>query len=447
MNDFGVRFYPIPRICPIPRNVVSLIGGCTGGCPTFVLYLNGRELVVQAPANPVGFGTIDDFDKDHPFWDWLVAERDAKVYAHYLEIIQTLLSQVEFGKTNWAYLTYSNRKGPGGGYQLTQRHRPIPRPKCPPWGKFIYESEIEYTVFGLAGDRRGIWDGKEVDVMVGWDESHMDDVDRAMMGYRLLEGMDLTYEFYGHLIGPDGEIKGIVSEAAWGRMITPDDFTRVYRAVARIQRRGLLYRGCLTNRFMIANGKVRVLELPVVDAKNFANRPELERLAELWHWNELSQLFHEIKNIGPYGNYRIPFHRFTTSYEDLECLPFPPSPERPLGGIMLYPDFFNHFQVDPWPEYADIWDLGKGKKGVVPYQKSKISPSDSILYIGTGEIPSSRSSPDDEDRPLPVSRLHRSQRRLISLPYNSRSRRRIYSSDDSSSSGHSDDIGLYIDSS
>lgn len=33
---------------------------------------------------------------------------------------------------------------------------------CPLWGRLIYESEVEYTVYGLASDRRGIWNGKEV---------------------------------------------------------------------------------------------------------------------------------------------------------------------------------------------------------------------------------------------------------------------------------------------
>jgi len=184
----------------------------------------------------------------------------------------------------------------------------------------------------------------------------MEDVDRAMYGYRLLEGLDLTFEFYGHLIGSDGEIKGIVSEAAWGRMVTAEDFTRVYKAVAKVQKRGLLYKAVLTNRFMVANNKVRFLDLSMVDA-SFVSRPdELEREAECWHWGELTQLFYEIREIGPYGNYRIPFHRFVTSQEDLQCLPFSPSPEFPLGGIMLYPDFFRNFHVDPWPEYADIWE-------------------------------------------------------------------------------------------
>ena len=69
-----------------------------------------------------------------------------------------MLGNIAFGKTNWAYLTYQTRTG----YQITQRKRHLPRVTCPPWATFIHESEVEYTVFGLAGDRRGIWEGKEV---------------------------------------------------------------------------------------------------------------------------------------------------------------------------------------------------------------------------------------------------------------------------------------------
>lgn len=180
MHDYGIRFCPIPRKSPIPHRVVAIIGGVSGINPTFVLSLNKNEIVVQAATDPPGFGSSDDIDKEHPFYEFLVFERSEKIYGHYLEIIvsinvsgfvksrlnnpakkQTLLSEIDFGKTNWAYLTYQNRGGPGG-YQITQRQRRIPQPTCPPWGRLIYESEIEYTVYGLAGDRRGIWNGKEV---------------------------------------------------------------------------------------------------------------------------------------------------------------------------------------------------------------------------------------------------------------------------------------------
>jgi len=87
MNDYGIRFYPIPRNSPIPQNVACLIGGISGLNPTFVLSLNGREIVVQAPTDPPGFGSLEDLDQDHPFFQWMENERTSKVYGHYLEIV------------------------------------------------------------------------------------------------------------------------------------------------------------------------------------------------------------------------------------------------------------------------------------------------------------------------------------------------------------------------
>jgi len=87
MNDYGIRFYPIPRNNPIPQNVACLIGGISGLNPTFVLSLNGREIVVQAPTDPPGFGRLEDLDQDHPFFQWMENERTLKIYGHYLEIV------------------------------------------------------------------------------------------------------------------------------------------------------------------------------------------------------------------------------------------------------------------------------------------------------------------------------------------------------------------------
>lgn len=248
-----------------------------------------------------------------------------------------------------------------------------------------------------------------------------------MFGYRLLEGMDMTFDFYGHLVGADGEIKGIVSEAAWGRMITADDFPRVYRAVAKVQRRGLLYKACLTNRFMVANNKVRLLDLAMIDPRYALNPVMLETEAEHWHWWELTRLFHEIKTIGPYGKFRAPFHRFRSTYEDLECLPLPPSPERPLGGIMLYPNFFANHYIDPWPEYVGIWRK-EPKKCVIDkddvwkYDRGKHRIRSAALIPGFSE----------GDRPLPLASLpDRHLRRRILYPYYI-SRRRLIESDTSS---------------
>ncbi len=89
MTDCRVRFYPIPRTNPVPRNVVGLIGGMFGGDPTFVLSLNRKEIVVQAPTDPESgaLGREVDFDESNPLYEWYITERSLKIYAHYLEII------------------------------------------------------------------------------------------------------------------------------------------------------------------------------------------------------------------------------------------------------------------------------------------------------------------------------------------------------------------------
>src|SRR6188768_386821 len=95
MDDCRVRFQPIPRTCPIPRNVVCLIGGYHGLNPTFVLYLNGKEITIEAPTDPPVY-PVEDLDPDHPFYDWHLHERSLKIYAHYLEIVvRVVASSVE----------------------------------------------------------------------------------------------------------------------------------------------------------------------------------------------------------------------------------------------------------------------------------------------------------------------------------------------------------------
>ncbi|KAJ3516232.1 hypothetical protein NLJ89_g1255 [Agrocybe chaxingu] len=418
MNDFGVQFQPVPRKGPIPRNVVGLIGGYYGENPTFVLSLNGVEMVIQAPTDPVGFPSVSEFDRDHPFYEWLVTERSKKIYAHYLEIVQALLGSFKFGETNWAYLVHgSKRNRDSGGYEIVTKPRWLPKVTCPPWAPLIHESEVEFTVYGVAGDRRGIWKGKEVDITYGWNEDWVKRLDTAMQGHKFLEGMDLTFEVYGHLINSKGTIIGIVTEAGWGRMATLGDRARIYQAISRVQRRGALYRACLTNRFMIANGKVRLLDPSAIEVFPPDKRNELERLAEYWHWDELDRLFHEIQTIGPFGDYRAPFARFTASYKDLECLPLPPSPEKPLGGIMLYPNFFKSFYVDPWPEYQQQESEGSG---VVAKTRTR---SREPLYIDD-DLLIQASWAEDEDRPVSCARIQsRARHRIAFHPYRQRQKR------------------------
>lgn len=231
------------------------------------------------------------------------------------------------------------------------------------------------------------------DVWYGWNKLERWTVNRAMYGYRAVQGLDVTFEVYGHLVGRDGSIMGLVSEAAWGRMIEPLDRVLVYQTIARIQRRGIIYRGCLTNRFIIADGKVRLIELNCITV--IQDRDLLEKEAELWHWQELEKLFLEFDRIGPYGLYRIPMRRFWWwSFEDLKYIRPLPSPERPFGGLLLYPDFFEMYPIPLWPGYLPIEkdDLdepvllsSRERKGRIPLSRLLANFGESDLVEGASD--------------------------------------------------------------
>ncbi|KAF8900426.1 hypothetical protein CPB84DRAFT_1847226 [Gymnopilus junonius] len=342
MLDFS--FKPIPKSSPIPPGVVGLIGGALPGI--FGLSKDNVEIIIEYPESDEPRKSVDPND---PCYDYLVQVKIGERHAHFLEIVETLLPTIEFGKSNWAYLL----PAPTGGYHILHKEKTFPRITCPTWAPLIYLDEIEFTVWGTLADRRGIWQGKEVDVWYGWNKVERWTVNRAMYGYRAVQGLDVTFEVYGHLVGRDGSIMGLVSEAARGRIAEPSDRILIYQAIARMQRRGIIYKGCLTNRFIIFGGKVRLTELNCITV--IQDRDLLEKEAELWHWKELEQLFLEFDRIGPYGLYRIPLWRFWWwSSEDLKYIRPLPSPERPLGGLLLYPDFFEMYPIPHWPGYIPV---------------------------------------------------------------------------------------------
>ncbi|KDR78258.1 hypothetical protein GALMADRAFT_245345 [Galerina marginata CBS 339.88] len=356
-----LTFKPIPKSCPVPHNAVAFIGGVADydKGPTIVLWRDRKEIVIQAPK----FTPEAGVDVDDPYYDWYELQAISKRYANYLEIIESLVDTIEFGKTNWAYLLPAP-----GGYRISQREKRFPMITCPTWAQLIYVDEIEFTVWGSCSDRRGIWNEKEVDITYAWNFAEFWCLNRAMYGYRAVQGLDVTFEIYGHLATRDGSIIGLVSEAAWGRMIRLDDRALVYKTVAKIEQRGCLYRGCYTNRFIIANGKVRLLELNSVWP--YKDMDCLEKDAELWHWKELDDLFAEFRDIGPYGNYHLPLLRFTTTHNDLKYVRPPPSPDRPFGGFVFYSEFFDFYE--PWSGYRRLPDGDDENESALPFLDRRI---------------------------------------------------------------------------
>jgi hypothetical protein len=135
-------------------------------------------------------------------------------------------------------------------------------------------------------------------------------------------------------------------------MVKPSDAALIYKTIAEIQNRGIIYKGCLTNRFMIADGKVRLVELNCITP--YEDKQKLLEDADVWHWNELGQLFHELRTYGPYGRLRWPSLKLYSTYKDFDFLPQPPPrPDLPFGGTRLYPDSFVNAMCDieAWPDF------------------------------------------------------------------------------------------------
>jgi len=164
-----------------------------------------------------------------------------------------------------------------------------------------------------------------VDILMGWNDRWARIVDLEMKGHRLLQGLDLTYDVLGHVLR-DGLVVGLMTEPANGRMVEYSDRAEVYDAIAKVQRKGLLYTiSCST--IMICDGKVRLLSLSSV--RTFCPDAQGFKEADVYHWEALDVLFDELRD---HGNFMAPLRSWSS--QQAKILPSFPSPQRPL-----LPDF------------------------------------------------------------------------------------------------------------
>lgn len=105
---------------------------------------------------------------------------------------------------------------------------------------------------------------------------------------------DLTFELLGHLVR-DGLVVGNVFEAAHGRLVEFSDRAAVYEAIARIQRKNVIYRDIDSKEIYITETGVR-FGAGISSVVLVQDKDELEKEAETWHWGRLKKLFEFLKN-------------------------------------------------------------------------------------------------------------------------------------------------------
>ncbi|KAJ7699316.1 hypothetical protein B0H17DRAFT_1049417 [Mycena rosella] len=250
--------------------------------------------------------------KLYPEWD--------REFDYGLEIIQTLLWQINFGNTDWGYLA---ARGPNE-YSIISRKPPLPVITETPWCPLVEERDIKITNWVCAEDRNGVWNGKEVDLFVGWEASNVKFLQRMMAAYKLLIERNLehlAYRALGHVVR-DGtaDICGIMTEAAHGRMVEHKDKSAVYKAIAQIERSGLVFRGITPDNIMITEeGYVRLRYICGLARQPF-DAVERTKELEYWHWEQLELVFNQLAR-GP--NMFPPMRNLQTQLLSLPQFPVP----------------------------------------------------------------------------------------------------------------------------
>ncbi|KAG5641710.1 hypothetical protein DXG03_004397 [Asterophora parasitica] len=117
-------------------------------------------------------------------------------------------------------------------------------------------------------------------------------IQREIAGHIALQGLDLTYEVLGHVARSDGEIIGLMTESELaGRPVQYRDRAKVYEALARVERRGLVFCGAqnYSNIHILDSGKVRLTNLASIWC--FPNPTTREEQGARHHWDVMESVF------------------------------------------------------------------------------------------------------------------------------------------------------------
>ncbi|KDQ55965.1 hypothetical protein JAAARDRAFT_48380 [Jaapia argillacea MUCL 33604] len=239
------------------------------------------------------------------------------VQLYHLQIIQTLLNTIEFGRSNWACLV---RNGDGSGHRLLYKDKPTPSLSSSFWAPAVEENEIEYTRWVAHGQRHGIWRGREVDILITTEDPTWHRyVEWAVNGTRALANLGYSFEVLG-LIVRNGCMVGIMTAAAIGRQVQYADRAAVYEAVARMQNHGVIHRGLKNLSILITDKGVRftnpsaVLVIPKDDLQY------IQEEGSYWHWPRLEIMFEPLK-YGPNSGFNYRSESYTPCNFYLPRLP------------------------------------------------------------------------------------------------------------------------------
>ncbi|KIJ64388.1 hypothetical protein HYDPIDRAFT_112397 [Hydnomerulius pinastri MD-312] len=283
----------------------------------YVLWKNGNFIVIQAepycrpgiqydPAMPLGY-YVEEY----------------RAFNYLKEVLQTMLDTIVFdSEYNWAHLVRQK----DNTYRLVYTTKRCVH-NCPMWTKVVDLNDIEVTRITVGVLWEGIYEGKDVDIFIGWEDTWGSFITAESKGHKLMQSLGLghyTFEVLAH-VSKNGIVIGLMTEAYIGRGITRSDRSAVFEAVAAIQRHGILMPMPRRSEIYITDQGVRFSD--ICGVKWYKDHDKLAKIAETTVWEVLADMFDNLDDDPVAGQLNASRYLRGGTY----VIPRLPTPGRPVS--------------------------------------------------------------------------------------------------------------------
>ncbi|KAJ7054712.1 hypothetical protein C8F01DRAFT_1162668 [Mycena amicta] len=218
---------------------------------------------------------------------WFVRDR---VEAEYIEKLSVCVKSLDLTLDTRVYLV----EAPSGPRTI---QKPLRR-------NFKYDSllapsvdlrDLDIQSVLYDGDIYGpaIWKGQEFTYNIAYDEESFGTIEMYMIGYRLVQDLDIAFPIVAHIFEGDLLIGYLTESMKGSRAVEKSDRAVVYAAIARIERAFIVHRGVddPIGLLIDARGKVRLWHCNMFYRYDENTRAKFEKACKKYHWDVLPAFF------------------------------------------------------------------------------------------------------------------------------------------------------------
>ncbi|KAF9037365.1 hypothetical protein BDZ89DRAFT_1035817 [Hymenopellis radicata] len=206
--------------------------------------------------------------------------------------------------------------------------------QCHVWAPFVDINEIRTTHWRRSQARRGLWRGREVEMLLAsGGPSSWRMVEKMTNGLCILSehDLDLFFPVLGHIV-QDGRIIGLLSEWNDGDYVEETHRALMYDAFQQLEGQSIFFDdpdGWISEScFMVADGKIRLQGDAIASLKVYLphRHPSAFEEASRVHWDVLNRVLSHVEGRPNFTLLSGDDYRWV---KNVRLLAYIPSPERP----------------------------------------------------------------------------------------------------------------------